>query len=352
MTDHAAVIAGGGPTGLMLAGELALAGVDAVIVERREDQELDGLAPVGCTPHARGARSARHRRPLHRRGTDRGGDGLRHEHARHQRLPDAPRLSANPAAEAVRADPRGVGRRAGCDDHPGRDVVGLAQDDTGVDVELSDGTSLRARLPRRLRRRPQRRAQSGGIDFPGLAPMTSWIIAEVTMDGEPELGPRRDHRGLHGLHQMGEGGPVRVLLIEPDVEQTGTPPWTSCATRSLACTDRISVCARRELDLAIHRFGASSRDLPQGTRFARRRRRGHPPSRRGPRPQHRRARRREPGHGSWHKSSTARHPTVCSNVPRRTAPGRRACCATPRRRSRSADLTSGTTRCARSSPRC
>jgi 2-polyprenyl-6-methoxyphenol hydroxylase-like FAD-dependent oxidoreductase len=35
MTEHAVVIAGGGPTGLMLAGELALAGVDVAIVERR-----------------------------------------------------------------------------------------------------------------------------------------------------------------------------------------------------------------------------------------------------------------------------------------------------------------------------
>jgi|HubBroStandDraft_6_1064221.scaffolds.fasta_scaffold840357_2 thioredoxin reductase len=43
MTGHAVVIAGGGPTGLMLAGELALAGVDVAIVERRESQDLDGL---------------------------------------------------------------------------------------------------------------------------------------------------------------------------------------------------------------------------------------------------------------------------------------------------------------------
>jgi 3-(3-hydroxy-phenyl)propionate hydroxylase len=35
MTEHAVVVAGGGPTGLMLAGELALAGVDIAIVERR-----------------------------------------------------------------------------------------------------------------------------------------------------------------------------------------------------------------------------------------------------------------------------------------------------------------------------
>jgi 3-(3-hydroxy-phenyl)propionate hydroxylase len=38
MTEHAVVIAGGGPTGLMLAGELALAGIDVAIVERRAGQ--------------------------------------------------------------------------------------------------------------------------------------------------------------------------------------------------------------------------------------------------------------------------------------------------------------------------
>jgi 3-(3-hydroxy-phenyl)propionate hydroxylase len=42
MIEHVVVIAGGGPTGLMLAGELALAGIDTAIVERRASQELDG----------------------------------------------------------------------------------------------------------------------------------------------------------------------------------------------------------------------------------------------------------------------------------------------------------------------
>ena len=46
MTEHAIVIVGGGPTGLVLAGELALAGVDVAIVERRPNQELSGCAPV------------------------------------------------------------------------------------------------------------------------------------------------------------------------------------------------------------------------------------------------------------------------------------------------------------------
>src|SRR5258705_10816229 len=46
MTEHAVVIAGGGPTGLMLAGELALAGADGAIVERRPSQDLPG-SPAG-----------------------------------------------------------------------------------------------------------------------------------------------------------------------------------------------------------------------------------------------------------------------------------------------------------------
>jgi 2-polyprenyl-6-methoxyphenol hydroxylase-like FAD-dependent oxidoreductase len=47
MTGHSVVIAGGGPTGLMLAGELALAGVDVAIVERRPNQDLEGRRAGG-----------------------------------------------------------------------------------------------------------------------------------------------------------------------------------------------------------------------------------------------------------------------------------------------------------------
>jgi 3-(3-hydroxy-phenyl)propionate hydroxylase len=51
MTGHAVAIAGGGPTGLMLAGELALAGIDVIVVERRTSQDLDGSRAGGL--HAR-----------------------------------------------------------------------------------------------------------------------------------------------------------------------------------------------------------------------------------------------------------------------------------------------------------
>ena len=46
MTGHTVVIAGGGPTGMMLAGELALAGVDVAIVERRPTKSSPGRVPA------------------------------------------------------------------------------------------------------------------------------------------------------------------------------------------------------------------------------------------------------------------------------------------------------------------
>jgi 2-polyprenyl-6-methoxyphenol hydroxylase-like FAD-dependent oxidoreductase len=47
MTEHAVVIAGGGPTGLMLGGELALAGVDVAVVELRTDHDVVGSRAAG-----------------------------------------------------------------------------------------------------------------------------------------------------------------------------------------------------------------------------------------------------------------------------------------------------------------
>src|SRR5260370_39558458 len=47
MTKQAVVIAGGGPAGVMRAGELALAGIDVAIVERRASQDLAGSRAGG-----------------------------------------------------------------------------------------------------------------------------------------------------------------------------------------------------------------------------------------------------------------------------------------------------------------
>ena len=105
----------------------------------------------------------------------------------------------------------------------GREVVGFAQDDTGVDVELSGDTSLRAEYlvgcdgGRSLVRK------AAGIDFAGLDPSTSWMIAEVEMDEEPEFGFRRDSVGQHALGRRADGEPIRVVLTERHVDHTGDP---------------------------------------------------------------------------------------------------------------------------------
>ncbi len=105
----------------------------------------------------------------------------------------------------------------------GIEVTGLTQDDTGVDVQLSDGQSLRADYlvgcdgGRSLIRK------AAGIEFPGWDPTTSSLIAEVEMAEEPEWGIRRDAFGLHAFSRSEEGGRVRVLVTEQHVGPTTEP---------------------------------------------------------------------------------------------------------------------------------
>jgi len=56
-----------------------------------------------------------------------------------------------------------------------------------------------------------------------LDPSTSWMIAEVEMDEEPEFGFRRDSAGTHALNRREDGEPIRVVLTEQHVEHNGDP---------------------------------------------------------------------------------------------------------------------------------
>jgi 2-polyprenyl-6-methoxyphenol hydroxylase-like FAD-dependent oxidoreductase len=110
----------------------------------------------------------------------------------------------------------------------GCEVTGFAQDDTGVDVRLSDGEPLRVRYlvgcdgGRSLIRK------AAGVEFPGWEPTTSSLLAEVEMTEEPETGIRRTPSGMHALGKVeyeikdGEvvykpGGTVGVMLTESQV---------------------------------------------------------------------------------------------------------------------------------------
>ena len=223
MSQHAVVIAGGGPTGLMLAAELALARVDVAVVERRASQELIGSRAGGL--HSRTIEV------LDQRGVaDRFiSQGQKHK-AVHFHVPldisDFPTrhnyvlgLWQN-HIERILAD--WVGELA-VPIYRAREVTGFTQDAAGVDVDLSDGTSLRAEYlvgcdgGRSLIRK------AAGIEFPGWDPTTSWLIAEAEMAEEPAWGFRHNAVGSHAIGKVEGEGRARVVLTEPQVGPASEP---------------------------------------------------------------------------------------------------------------------------------
>jgi 3-(3-hydroxy-phenyl)propionate hydroxylase len=223
MAEHALLVAGGGPTGLMLAGELALAGVDVAVVERRTSPDLVGSRAGGL--HSRTI-EVLDQRGIADRFLSQGQVAqvagfawirldisdfpTRHNYGLGLWQNHIERLLADWVGEL------------GVPIYRGREVTGFAQEDTGVDVELSDGQSLRAEYlvgcdgGRSLIRK------AAGIEFPGWDPSTSCLIAEVEMVEEPEWGMRRDAIGVQALSRL-EDGPVRVLVTERHVGHTGEP---------------------------------------------------------------------------------------------------------------------------------
>ncbi len=224
MTDHAVVIGGAGPTGLMLAGELALAGIDVAVVERRTNQEVDGSRAGGL--HSRTI-EVLDQRGIAERFLAAG------QVMQVQRFGGVPLdISDFPTRhnyglalwqrefEPILAgwvDELGVPILRGCD------VVGLAQDDTGVDVALSGGASLRAEYLVGCDGGRSVIRKAAGIDFVGSDPSTSWMIAEVEMAEEPEFGFRRDSLGTHAIGRREAGAAIGVVLTERDVEHDGDP---------------------------------------------------------------------------------------------------------------------------------
>ena len=102
-------------------------------------------------------------------------------------------------------------------------VAGFNQDEGCVDVELADGRSLRAAYLVGCDGGRSVVRKAAGIDFVGSDPTISWMIAEVEMDEEPELGFRRDSVGQHAIGRRQAGEPVRVVLTEREVEHAGEP---------------------------------------------------------------------------------------------------------------------------------
>jgi 2-polyprenyl-6-methoxyphenol hydroxylase-like FAD-dependent oxidoreductase len=235
MTGHAVVIAGAGPTGLMLAGELALADVDVAIVERRPSQDLAGARAGGL--HSRTIEV------LDQRGIA-------------DRFLSEGQIAQVAGFASTRLDisdfptrhPYGLGlwqnhierilagwaAEMGVTFYRGRDVTGVAQDGTGVDVGVSGGQSLRAEYVVGCDGGRSLVRKAAGIAFPGWDPSTSSLIAEVEMAEEPELGIHRNAFGVHSFGRLqyeihdgqvvyADSGPVGVMVTEEHVGSTREP---------------------------------------------------------------------------------------------------------------------------------
>jgi 3-(3-hydroxy-phenyl)propionate hydroxylase len=226
MKDHAVVIAGAGPTGLMLAGELALAGVDVAIVERRPNQELAG-------PRA-GGLSSRTLEVLDQRGIvdrflaegqkaqvagfaatrlDISDFPTRHNYGLALRQKHIERILAGWVSELAVPIYRS------------REITSFAQDDTGVSIQLSDGASLRASYLVGCDGGRSVVRKAAGVEFRGWDATTSSILAEAEMTEEPPLGVHRTALGIHAFgrekYEILDGkvvyakeGPIGVMVTE------------------------------------------------------------------------------------------------------------------------------------------
>ena len=224
MTEHAVVIAGGGPTGLMLAAELALARVDVAIVERRADQKVPGRRAGGL--HARTIEVLDQRGIADRflsQGTVMQVAGFAMISLDISDFPTRHNYGLALTQEHIERVFAAWVDELAVPIYREREVTGFAQDDAGVDVELSDGRSLRAKYlvgcdgGRSLVRK------TAGIDFPGWDPSLTYLIAEVAMTEEPALGIRPNERGINAMRKLEDGKRVGVVLNEPHVRQGDTP---------------------------------------------------------------------------------------------------------------------------------
>ena len=223
MTELEVLIAGAGPTGMMLAAELAIAGVDVAVVEPSTTREREGGSRAGGL-HSRTIEV------FDMRGiADRFlAQGQTMQTVRFSNavldISDFPTRHPYGLAlfqirtERILAD--------WIDElhvriYRGRAVTGFVQNDSAVDVALSDGDTMRAQYlvgcdgGRSIVRR------TAGIDFVGSDPTMSWLIAEVQMSEEPAWGFRETATGFNAIGR-GDNGVVRLALTDPELK-SGEP---------------------------------------------------------------------------------------------------------------------------------
>ncbi len=238
MAEHAVVIAGGGPAGMMLAAELALANVDVAVVERRREHVLAGSRAGGL--------NSRTIEVLDQRGV---ADRFLAEGQVHAAMPfgttmldtsDFPTrhpyflgIWQNQIERIMAAWLAELEVRI----YYASEVTGFAQDDGGVDVELSGGRSLRARYLVGCDGGRSVIRKAASIEFPGCDPTKSNLIGEVQLTEEPPQGARHDATGIHGLHRMEDGKTFRVVTTEQQIGPSSEPTLRDLSAALIAVYD-------------------------------------------------------------------------------------------------------------------
>jgi len=228
VTEHEVVIAGGGPTGMMLAAELQLANVDVAIVERRAGHELESSRAGGL--HARSI-EVLDQRGIADRFVSQGqkyplvwfnvnplniGDlPTRHNYTLGLWQKHIERIMAEWLSELSVPIYRSS------------EVTGFTQDESGIDVALADGNSIRAQYLVGCDGGRSVIRKAAGIEFPGWDATTSWLIGEVEVSKEPQWGMRHDAAGIHGIGKVEEGGKTwaRIVLTERQLVPGGEPTF-------------------------------------------------------------------------------------------------------------------------------
>jgi 3-(3-hydroxy-phenyl)propionate hydroxylase len=224
MREHAVVIVGGGPTGLMLAGELALASVDVAIIERRADQDLVGARASGL--HSRTIEVLDQRGIADRflsQGQVHGAVSF------HVPLDISDMPSRHPYVlglfqNHIERTLAGWVEELKVPTYRSREVTGFAQDSSGVDIQLADGESLRTEYLVGCDGGRSVIRKAAGIEFAGWDATTSWLIAEAETTSEPKWGWHHDALGSHAIGKSEDGRRARLVVTESEVVRDATAP--------------------------------------------------------------------------------------------------------------------------------